>query len=389
VGNYWLMDAHEQGAAWPAWVPQVSALVAIGLALLTPFAHFEGERSIGLYVLLGLAVLPWLAWLARKPLHPAILGVWTAAPIMALNWAGEAFGLDSQHDAQLSMMLLIWAVGCVAATTPSVVSLPFGGAAALVPIGRAVFFPGFEPWVFWLAGTLLAVITGTAIRRQQVLLAELRAAQSALADEATRQERRRIAREVHDAIAHSLTVTMLHLSAARMALKRDTHEAEEAIHEAERLGRLALDDVRRTVGLLHDDGRSATDAALPNATDITSLVDSYTAAGMPVRVDCAVDLNELSPARGLAVYRAVQEALANTAKHAPGAQVRVSIAHDGDRLVLEVADTGGEPAGPTDGRGLGLRGMRERIEALGGSVTAERRNGGWVTSCVIPTEAAP
>lgn len=336
-----------------------------------------------------LAILPWGIEAAGRRLPRSLFAAWVLLPVAVVNVAGSRFGLVMEHDAQLSLMLVVLAAGQLAATTAPRTALLYALLALLVPVGRFGLEPGFEEWVFWAAGIFLAGGAGMILRRQQVLFVQLRAAQDALADEAALQERRRIAREVHDVIAHSLTVSMLHLTAARLAVRRDAGEAEEALAEAERLGRQALNDVRRTVGLLHDRSGGATAAALPTAGDIPTLIEAYSAAGLDVGFDCTADLALLTPASGLALYRAVQEGLSNAVKHAPGAGVTVSISQDDARLVVEIRNqtTGAPTHGATTG--LGLRGMRERVEALGGSVAAGHRGDGWVTSCAIPLQAAP
>lgn len=372
---------------WPEWAPRAAAVPAVALALLTPVVHSEGQASVLLFLLLAISALPWLIEATGRRIGPWRFAATALVPLAVVNWAGGTFGLDMTHDAQLSLMLVVWTVGCVAATNPPRVSAPIVALGALIPVGRTLLH-GFDAWPFWLPGILFAAVTGLLMHGQQHLLTQLRSAQEALAAEAVSQERQRIAREVHDVIAHHLTVTMLHLTAARMALRRDRDDAEESLAEAERLGRQALADVRRTVGLLHDGSGAGTSAALPGACDLEGLVVGFRAAGVDVSLECAVDLSRLGPAASLAVHRAVQEALVNAAKHAPGAPVRVALRRAGGGLVVEVVDRGGQRAEPADGSGVGLLGMRERVEALGGTMTAGPDGKGWRVSCTIPMAEA-
>lgn len=373
---------------WPPWVTVTAAAFTVAIALLVPSTHQIGSTNPVTVVLLMLAVVPWVIEAGGAVLPRPVFAVGVYGPLAALNLLGGSFGLEMQHDAQLSFMLLTLAAGQLAASSPPRHVPVYSGLAVLLPFGRFLVEPGFDAWFFWSAGIMLATGAGLLLQRQHALVEQLRAAQAALAEEAAVQERRRIAREVHDVIAHSLTVSMLHVTAARLAVRRNPAEAEDALADAERLGRQALNDVRRTVGLLHEGASTATAAALPIAADLPELVDSYAAAGLTVHFECAVDLALATPAAGLALYRAVQEALANAAKHARGAPVTVSVTDDGDQFVVEVVNAyDGHPA-PDGGAGMGLRGMRERVEALGGTVFAGPRGDGWVTSCAIPVRSS-
>jgi signal transduction histidine kinase len=381
-----------QDRMWPRWVPITAAGFALLIAVLSPFTHVVGPANGPVMALLVLSVLPWVVetWrmeTGRGMLPRAVFALGVFAPLALLNLGGEWFGVALQHDGQLSFMLVTVAAGELAASVPTRRLPIYGAAAVLMPFGRFLVEPRFTEWVFWAAGILLAIGAGLLLQRQNALVQQLRAAQGALAEEAAVAERQRIAREVHDVIAHSLTVSMLHITAARLAVRRDPGEAEAALADAERLGRQALNDVRRTVGLLHEGTGSGTARALPGATDVPALVESYAAAGVDVRFECTAELGTLSPAGGLALYRAVQEGLSNATKHAPGAAVAVSIRqHDGS-LVAEVTNPYDAAAGRNGTVGLGLRGMRERVEAVGGTVAAGPRDDGWVTTCAVPLQA--
>src|SRR5207237_7269040 len=126
--------------------------------------------------------------------------------------------------------------------------------------------------------------------------------------------RQRIAREIHDVVAHSLAVTMLHLTGARLALHRDPKEAEQALLEAERLGRESLAEIRRTVGLLAPEG-TGTAAPMPTAVDIPQLVREFEAAGLDVDFELTCDAHALARATGLGLYRVAQESLSKAVWH--------------------------------------------------------------------------
>jgi len=167
-------------------------------------------------------------------------------------------------------------------------------------------------------------------------------------------------------IAHSLTVSLLHVSSARLALRDDPADAERALAEAERLGRASLDEVRHTVGLLHRAGSVDPTTPLPGSIDVPALVEGFRATGADIHATVDSGLDTLPATVGLAAYRILQEALTNAAKHAPRARatVHVAIAHDVVRLDV---DSSGAPG---RGTGLGLPGIRERAASLGGTCQA-------------------
>ncbi len=240
--------------------------------------------------------------------------------------------------------------------------------------------PGHLPWYL---GIVFGWLGGILLQHQLRLLAQLRDAQADLAERSAADERQRIARELHDVIAHSLTVTMLHITGARRSLDRDPSEAGEALEEAERLGRQSLADVRRTVGLLGPHGARG---PMPGASDIPKLVDELAATGMELRLEVNGDLAALSPATGLALYRIVQESLTNVAKHAPGVAVQATIVVRDDAVTLKACNPllEGQSLLAPENDGLGLWGMKERASLLGGTVSAGRENGEWILEATLP-----
>ncbi len=249
-------------------------------------------------------------------------------------------------------------------------------------------------WITWVAGLGLIWITCYALARQQQLLVELRAAQASLAAQAAAEERRRIAHEIHDVIAHALAVTLLHITGARHVLARDPEQAAAALATAEQLGRQSLADIRRTVGLLATGPADGRAPPLPDAAAIPDLVASYRAAGLPVRFTVTGEPSRVPPAAALALYRIVQEALANVAKHAPGADTSVDLALDEAWAALAVANgarrAGAVPLTIVDGGGQGIAGMRERAALLGGTLCAGPEGDGWAVTGRIPlTGVAP
>jgi signal transduction histidine kinase len=231
-----------------------------------------------------------------------------------------------------------------------------------------------------MAGTTLSVLAGLFIRHEIDLVAQLRAAQAGLAERARAEERNRIARELHDVIAHTLTVSLLHVTSARLAVEHDPADAARALAEAERLGRESLDEVRLAVGMLHQQGDGGRTAPLPGADELPALVERFRSAGADVALTIDGDPGRLPATTGLALYRILQEALTNAVKHAPGSATAVRLGVDADAVELAV-DSAAEPG---TGTGVGVISMRERAESLGGRCQAGPGGQGWLVRATLP-----
>ncbi|HEX5560293.1 MAG TPA: sensor histidine kinase [Nocardioidaceae bacterium] len=263
----------------------------------------------------------------------------------------------------------------------------FTAAAAAVVVIEWVAVDEDLGWGSWIAGTVFTVVVAAMARRQAQLIGELRAAQAGLADRARAEERNRIARELHDVIGHALTVSQLHVSSARLAVEEDPAEAIASLVEAERLGRQSLSEVRHAVGLLREDGASSSTMPLPGGEQLPTLVDGFRKAGADVSYDVAGEPARLPATVAVTAYRILQEALTNAVRHAPGAAIRVRVEVDPTRTVLTV-DSEGEPR-PSDRDGVGLSGMRERAEVVGGQLAAGPSGRGWQVRAVLPGASDP
>jgi signal transduction histidine kinase len=195
------------------------------------------------------------------------------------------------------------------------------------------------------------------------------------AREAVVEERARIARELHDAIAHNVSMMVVQAGAERRTLA-DGSQTREVLETVEQIGRSALTEMRRLVGMLRSDGAEPL-APQPGLRDLETLVTQVREAGLPVELRVDGDPRELPVGLELSAYRIVQEALTNALKHAGSdAHATVTVSYGADSLSLEVADDGaGSPVEVTGG-GHGLVGMRERVALYGGRFEAARRNGG-------------
>jgi signal transduction histidine kinase len=244
--------------------------------------------------------------------------------------------------------------------------------------------PGWGPW---LAGSTFTFLAGLLIRHQFGLVEQLRAAQAGLAAKARAEERNRISRDLHDVIAHTLTVSLLHVMSARLAVEHDPADAARSLAEAERLGRESLTEVRQVVGMLRDDDpdrHALGTMPLPDVAGVPVLVERFRSAGADVTLTIDGDIGKLPATVGLAVYRILQEALTNVIKHAPGAPATARLTVS-DHTVTLVVDSLGRPG---TGTGHGLAGMRERAESLGGSCEAGPSGAGWLVRATFPLVAA-
>jgi signal transduction histidine kinase len=283
----------------------------------------------------------------------------------------------------ISPFLLVLAAAVVGATSDGWRRWA-GLAIPVVALIGVELSPDFDGAAIWIAGVVLSWFAGVGVRTQFQLVAQLHAASAQLAEQAAGAERERIAGELHDVVAHSLAVTMLHLTGARLALATDDRdEAMAALVEAERSGRASMNDIRRSVGVLR--AGSGTDAPQPLAAELPALVEGFRGAGLPIDLDVSGPLADVSAASGLALYRIAQESLANVVKHAAGAAaaVRVGIA-DGVARLRVSNPVGPDVAAVDETAGWGVRGMRQRAEALGGTFVAAARDGEWVVEAEVP-----
>jgi signal transduction histidine kinase len=338
-------------------LPVALAAFALSISPTLMFFFFNMKLS---------SVLMWATWLTAT----AMMLFGTSTPVHA-DFAPALLVLMVLAVATLSSI----AGGLLAAASAGALLL---AASALHRLDAVVLYLGFVA-AGWLLGYLM--------RTQRLLLAEQIEAQKMLAEHAAADERRRIAREVHDVIAHSLSVTLLHVTGARRVLQqdRDVDDAVEALEQAERLGRQAMADIRRTVGLL-DRGPMKTTPE-PGIDDIGVLVADFARAGLDVtlRIDGATQ--RVSAAVGLALYRITQESLANIAKHAADSKsvVALSISPTSARLAVTNRLPAAVAAAPS-AVGRGVRGMRQRIELLGGAIDVGPTHDGWSVRAEIPLQ---
>jgi signal transduction histidine kinase len=308
------------------------------------------------------AVLASLPLLARRWRPLLVLGIVTAVTL------GEEAVVH--RTMQLPATLAVYTV---AAHCPRNVSIRYGGLAIFLLF---IPLPGFVQWgppvpeiAAWLLGDNLR--TRRAYLRELEARAErLEREQEESARQAAAEEQARIARELHDVLAHNVSVMVVQAAAANDVFETQPQRAHEALRDIERTGRSALTELRRLLGRV----RQTDFAPQPGLSELDALVEGVRAAGLPVTLRVDGSLDDLPAGLDLSAYRIVQEALTNAIKHAGASAAEVLVRRTENEVELEVVDDGAGPSG--NGRGQGLIGMRERASLLGGEVKAGPQPGG-------------
>lgn len=360
-----LVVAHAVAAA----VMTAAALLEAGFG--GPDAGFT-PLSVTTAVLTGLTLLV-ARW--SSPAAVALLALTVVVPVLLVP------GLPPSGGAQLIASMLV--VGHAAYRLSRTGGLAAYVVTAAVPAVTIVVV-GQPLWELVFYGLILlpAWVVGVLLRREQersaelaALAAELRRERERQAEVAVAAERTRISRELHDAVAHTVSVMTLQVGVVRRRVPAGSPE-EETLRGAERLGRQAVDELRRIVGLVRE-GEAAALAPLPSLAGLEELVAGVRSTGTRVELDVVGDVDRVPPAVGMSAYRVVQEGLTNALRHAPGSAVRVRVVAGEGAVEVEVHNTGGgRVPQATAGGGHGLVGLRERVHVLGGRLSAEPEPGG-------------
>lgn len=374
-----LSHGHPPGSAEEMEWPRSLVVGWSLLPLLTCLAILLQRHAIAspgrASVFVAVVALPWLL---------QALDVDVPSPLFGALVLGGTLGLFFRPvDNDIAPFPLVFLVAqmCAVCTTVETMFWALAAMGLMAGADLAGLYDQSLPWYFGIA---FGWVGGFMVKSQLVLLGRLRAAQADLAERAATDERRRIARELHDVIAHSLTVMMLHVTGARRALERDTRDAAEALEEAERLGRQSLQDVRRVVGVLGP-GSDRDHSPPPGAGDVAQLIDQFRGAGAIIRANVEGQLGSLEPTTGLALYRIIQESLTNAAKHASGSDVEVAIVVGTETTSLRVVNRMPDLTASSRTQGLGLWGMKERVTLLGGAFSAGAQNGRWIVEATLPS----
>ena len=382
MGSRWL----AAGAVERHWLATIVLVAASGALLLTNLTRPAGPGGGRLFLVLMLVCAP-VVGLRRWPLP--VLGVLTAAAVLITAWGaaslplGVLLGLAMYYSVLVlprpRSMALALAIAAILGAT-----MVYAALASTHPALASEAVENFVP----LAGAWFIADSVAARRRYQAGLAAQ--AERARATE-VREERLRIAREMHDVVAHALAVITVQAGVGRCLADKRPEEASSALQPIETIGRTAQDELRVVLGLLRDtEAEVAPLAPAPRLVDIKELADTVRASGTAVELRLEGTDRQLSPSLELSIYRVVQEALTNVVKHALGARAVVELTVSARRIQLQVRDDGGPGGGKAQrapGQGHGIVGMRERIGAFGGWLVAGPvAEGGFEVTAEIPIE---
>ncbi|MFE9480792.1 sensor histidine kinase [Streptomyces spororaveus] len=353
-------------------------LVGFSLGALT-----EG-RSLSVTAA-ALLVVSAMTLLARR-VHPLPV----LAAVLAL---GALVNMAAPLSPHFTLSLTVALYSVVRASRPAVVAVTVAAAVPLVSAGQS----GWPlPYGWWgLAGNAVAaLITVTAAVVVNHRQREAEAQRMRHADRAVADERRRIARELHDIVAHHITTMQLMAGGARANLAYDPEASREALVTLEDSGRMALREMRQLLDVLRagEEPEATPPAPQPGADDLARIITESRLAGTETEFTVDGAVRPLPPTVGLTVFRIVQEALTNTRKHAGRARAHVRLTYHGDEVGVEVRDDGAgaqaPPARPAARSGYGLIGMHERVALQGGTLEAAAlAGGGFRVAARIPLPA--
>jgi len=360
----------------PVTVDVVLAIVLTAIALLAIVVGGDAsDHPLGAALTAPLMTVP-IAVRRRRPLAVGVIVPVTGAFSNGL-WAGQSIAYPIAEFMAL-YALAVWtstrdfAIGTAAFVSAALLS-------ALLPNG------GIDGSVLFATVGVIAMLLARNVVKDREHKAELAERErDVAAREAVVEERARIARELHDAIAHNVSMVVMQAGAERRVLEKGGGSPHEVLETIEQVGRGALTEMRRLIGMLRSDAGDPL-APEPGLADVSLLVAQVREAGLPVDLSIEGTRRELPLGIELSAYRIIQEALTNALKHAGDARASVRIRYGEDSLELEVADDGaGAPAAVASG-GHGLVGMQERVALYGGRLDAGRRAGrGFSVRVLLP-----
>ena len=358
------------------FVPMIAAAAALSAVL------GDSGSSVDNSVVLA-AVVPFVVWMLRPALPTLVLVVSTGAAVLFATRNGEL---------EASMFMLSIAATIVGGYERSQLALVVGGVllAAIPPLSLIVSDNDTATGL-WIMGVLLPFVISRISQRQLELAAELAATRATLADQRVLEERRRIARDVHDSVGHGLAAVLLHITGARHVLRRDPDAADEALAQAEQVGRRSMGELRETLGMLRtetDTGANGEPMPPVPGTDEMSRDDVWN------RFTVTGDVSRLDPLTATSLHRVAEEAFANASRHAPGAATTAVLVVRARDVVMTIESFG--DAGPTGSAGptsseraehrprYGIVGMSERMAAVGGSIDVGPTPSGWLVRAAVP-----
>jgi signal transduction histidine kinase len=340
--------------------------------------YLTGQRSV--YVPAALLMTVPLAWRRRAPLLVVCI-VMAALVAQSLLLASSAPSPDSEL---VPWLIAVYSVAAHGERTAPVLGGVASLAAGLVWVGVDDFFlPVVAFGGAWLAGRLVSKrqLYATALEERAHVLEREREANMRIA---AAEERVRLARELHDVVGHSVSVMVVQAGAERLALGEEQPATREVLFAIERIGREALAETSRLLGLLRGEGEGLALSPGPGLAQVGALVATVRDAGVAVELNVEGEPSTLPPGVDVSAYRILQEALTNVVKHAGPARATVIVRYGSRSVEVEVTDDGRGPVNG-DGLGYGLAGMRERVELHGGRLEAGMgARGGFTVRASLP-----
>jgi signal transduction histidine kinase len=328
----------------------------------------------------ALISLALCAGLGARRRYPALVGIGGNAAVAAGFWTG----LNTQiFGTTIAWFCVVYALTVWTSTRWFAIGFASVGLSDLAPLAVSSRNAS-NSFLFGVItlGVMLLVRRVLGDRERRLALAERE--REVAAREAVVAERARIARELHDAIAHNVSMMVVQAGAERRVLDEEQSSTREVLETVEEIGRGALTEMRRLVGMLRSDETDPL-APQPGLDDLPQLVTQVREAGLPVELSIEGERRELPVGLELSAFRIVQEALTNALKHAGDARATVRVRYGPDSLELEIVDDGAGAEAQAEGGGHGLVGMRERVALYGGRFEADRRAaGGFTVRALLP-----
>jgi signal transduction histidine kinase len=349
-------------------------------------SNIDGPHWVNAVAAAGVT-LP-VAWRRRIPMVAAPLIVAFIAWQELLN--GDL--MENTVTPIITIPLAVYSMGVLLERRRAIVSFATTLLLLFVAVVAASQFSA-DTFVFFLLVVGGPFLVGRIVNARIQLARELRDKASRLEQDqaenqklAVAEERARIAREMHDVVAHNVSVMVVQASAARRMLDHDPARAREALSSVEQTGREALAEMRRMLDVLRVEDERAALAPQPSIDELEALIDLAREAGLDVELEFEGERRRVSSGVDLSAFRIVQEALSNTIKHAGAAHARVRLRFGDEEMEVDVVDDGhGARSHGENGRGQGLVGMRERVAMLGGRLEAGyRANGGFEVRATLP-----
>ncbi|MFV0252596.1 MAG: sensor histidine kinase [Beutenbergiaceae bacterium] len=379
---------------WDRAVPLLFAtLLILRLVSVPPeSSSLLTGRDTGIRIaLLTAAVLTAFVQQQRRPLLGLTAATMTGLACTLLGYTGPGALLPAAWS--LFVIARERVVRTVVVTTASVLALI--AAASTVALGRGDSPPEM---IVAALSLCLAASLGVVVRSRRQLVVSIREraerAEASREEEARRrvaEDRVRIARELHDVIAHHMAIINVQTSVARHHLTSDLTQADAALHHVRRSSQLVLDELGTVLSVLRaGDAPLAPTTGSASLPGLADLIETFGASGAAITTDLHTTGVGASPESEQAIYRVVQESLTNAHRHAPDSDIHVQVHTDSHQLQVRVENgPGTSTAQPTDkGSGFGLLGLRERVESVGGTFAAEpTAHGGFLVTATVPTSS--